>query len=173
MRRLPVNESPMESKIISINSRKFDGRIHRTWNAELIEVTDELIAAVGRFEFDVAHSHLGVIRKDSISHEFFWRDRWFNIFRFHEPDGALRNFYCNISKPPNFENNVLDFIDLEIDIVVWKDMSYEILDREEYERASREFNFPADIRKRVEISINQLNAMIKSNEFPFNKESFM
>ena len=96
-------------KLITINSRKYDGKIHRSWKATLIGQTNSLLKFVGEFDQEIKHAHLGVIRRGTVSYEYYWLDRWYNVFRFHEPEGDLRNFYCNVNLPPKFENDVLDY----------------------------------------------------------------
>lgn len=159
---------PEIKEIITINSRKFDGGIHRSWKAELIRRKHSLLELVGIFEFDVNHLHLGFIRRGTISYEFYWLDRWYNVFRFHEPNGDLRNYYCNLNMPPAFNKGVLEYIDLEIDVLVWNDFSYEILDREEFEENAAKYNFPADLIKETEKSLEELLEMIKIRQFPFD-----
>lgn len=154
--------------LITINSRKFDGKIRRSWKAELLEETEKFYLLVGEFDEEVKHPKLGVIRRGTISYEFYWKNEWYNVFRFHEPDGELRNFYCNINRPPQFAGDVLDYIDLEIDILVWRDFSIEILDLDEYEESARKFNFSGEIKRRVEASLNNLLQMIKERQFPFD-----
>jgi hypothetical protein len=156
------------SSLTTINSRKFDGRIHRTWRAELLEETSELFLFVGEFDSEVKHSKLGVIRRGTVSYEYYWKNQWYNVFRFHEPGGELRNFYCNVNCPPQYENGVLDYIDLEIDILVWRDFSFEILDADEYEASARAFNFSDEIKYKVDESLNALLEMIKEKRFPFD-----
>ena len=158
-------------KFVTINSRKFDGAIHKTWKAELIEQKACLLIFVGEFEKEIKHSHLGVIRRGTVSYEFYWLDRWFNVFRFHEPDGSLRNFYCNINMPPLYENNVLDYVDLDVDVLVWKDFSIEILDADEFEENGKRFNYPAEIKNKVEESLKNLIQLIENREFPFDIEN--
>jgi protein associated with RNAse G/E len=155
-------------KEIIINSRKFDGKIHRSWKAELLEETDSLLTFVGKFENEVKHPHLGIIRRGTISYEYYWKNEWFNVFRFHEPEGGLRNYYCNINKPPIFGNGVLDYIDLEIDILVWKDFKIQILDIEEFEENAEKFGFTKDLRDKTEQSLEKILSLIKKKEFPFN-----
>ena len=156
------------NEIITINSRKFDGEIHRSWKAELIRRKSSLLELVGIFELEVNHPHLGFIRRGTISYEFYWLDRWYNVFRFHEPDGELRNFYCNLNMPPTLNNGVLDYIDLEIDVLVWKDFSFEILDIDEFEEKAAKFNFPPDLKIKTEKSLDELLKMIKIRQFPFD-----
>jgi protein associated with RNAse G/E len=156
-------------EIITINSRKYDGTIHKTWTAKLISRKDNLLTIVGEFEKEIKHSHLGVIGLGTVSYEFYWLDDWFNIFRFHEPDGSLRNFYCNINTPPKFENNFLNYIDLDIDVLVWKNFSIEILDLDEFEENCKKFNYPAEIINKAEKSLKKILTLIENRDFPFDK----
>ncbi len=153
---------------ITINSRKFDGTIHRTWTANLVERKDKLLSFIGKFEKEINHSKLGLIGRGTISYEFYWLDGWFNIFRFHEPDGSLRNFYCNVNMPPRFENKVLDYIDLDIDVLVWKDFSVEILDTDEFTENSKKYEYSVEIKNKTTESLRKILELIENRSFPFD-----
>jgi protein associated with RNAse G/E len=153
---------------ITIISRKYDGTISRSWKCSLLEKEGDLLSFLGVFEDEVSHPDLGIIRRGTTSLEFYWLDRWYNIFRFHEPDGELRNYYCNINLPPKFENDVLDYVDLDIDVVVWRDLRYEILDMEDFQRNSKEYDYPLVVRQKAEESISELISMIEGRKFPFD-----
>ncbi|MGI8639601.1 MAG: DUF402 domain-containing protein [Pyrinomonadaceae bacterium] len=157
-----------QNKLITINSYKFDGKIHRSWKAKLIEQKNSLLIFVGEFEKEVKHSHLGVIRRGTVSYEFYWLDLWYNVFRFHEPDGDLRNYYCNVNLPPKFENGVLDYIDLDIDVLVWKDFRYEILDLDEFAENAKIFNYSEDLIEKAKDNLTKLLRLIENRKFPFN-----
>lgn len=153
---------------IIINSRNFNGEIKRSWKADFIEKRDSLLTFVGIFENEIRHSKLGIIRLGTISYEYYWLDRWYNVFRFHEPDGALRNYYCNLNLPPKLENKVLDYVDLEIDVLVSKDFEIEILDRDEFDENSKLFGYtPALIKKTFE-TLDELLKVIETRSFPFS-----
>jgi uncharacterized protein len=152
--------------MITVNSRKLDGTIRRSWNCELVEDLGSLMTFVGKFDEDVRHPDLGHIKKGTVSYEYYWRDRWYSIFRFHEPSGSLRNFYCNINMPPRFENGVLDYIDLDIDVVVWPDFSYVILDRDDFEQNASLLNYSSEVKEKVEATLNELLELIESRYLP-------
>ena len=158
----------MPPPIATINSRKFDGTIHRSWKAELLSETDELLILVGEFEKEIYHPLLGVIRRATVSHEFFWKNEFFNVFRFHEPEGDLRNYYCNINLPPQFDNGVLDYIDLDIDVLVWKDFSFEILDLDEFETHAVKYNYSPELRRKAKSALRELLSRIENRKFPFD-----
>lgn len=158
----------MQDNIITINSRKYDQSIRRSWNCKFIQETADYLVFLGEFETEVNHKQLGVIRPATISCEYYWKNEYYNVFRFHEPDGEFRNFYCNVNMPPVMMNNTLDYVDLDVDILVWKDFSIEILDIDEYETNKEKFSYPAKLQQKVSESIETLLSKIKHREFPFD-----
>lgn len=157
-----------ERNLCTIISRKFDGSIHRQWKARKIEQSKNLIVFLGEFEKEVKHNELGVIRRGTVSYEYYWLDRGYNVFRFHEPEGDLRNYYCNLNQPPTFVENVLDYVDLDLDVLVRKDFSSEILDLEEYKQNAKIFNYPKTLLAEVDVNLKQLLTLIENKDFPFD-----
>lgn len=155
-----------ESEII-INSRKYDGSIHRSWKAALVEKNANFLSFAGIFDKEVVHSHLGVIRRGTVSYEYYWLDRWYNIFEFHEPEGGLRNFYCNVNLPPKFENNILDYVDLDIDVLVWSDLSYQTLDLDDFAENSLKYNYSEEIIEKALANVEEIKKRIEERQFPF------
>lgn len=154
--------------IVQINARKFDNKIHRSWKCKIIERRNSLLVFVGEFAEEIIHKDLGIIKRGTISYEYYWLNRWYNIFRFHEPDGNLRNFYCNVNAPPIFEDGILDYIDLDIDVLVLKDYSYQVLDVEEFEYNSVKYKYPENVIEKAKKSLDELICKIEKRRFPFD-----
>lgn len=157
----------MEGSTIVVRSLNFDRSLRRSWKCELVGRTDEMLTLVGTFDREVIHPDLGVIQLGTRSTEYFWFDRWYNVFRFDEPNGEFRNFYCNINLPPTLENGVLEYVDLDIDVVLWPDGSHEVLDRNEFEQNTEAFDYPIETIAKVEKTLTQLISAIKAGGFPF------
>jgi protein associated with RNAse G/E len=155
---------------ITVISRSYDRTIRRTWKASLIRKEPPLIELVGQFDRDVDHPELGHIKCGTVSYEYYWLDRWYNVFRFHEPTGELRNYYCNINMPPTFTDGVLDYVDLDIDVLVDADLSFQILDRAEFEETRQRCSIPESICDQVERSLEDVLELIKLRGFPFNAQ---
>jgi protein associated with RNAse G/E len=149
---------------------KFDRREHRRWRASLLRREGPLLVLDARFAEEVRHSQLGLIERGTASIEYYWLDRWYNVFRFLEPDGSLRNFYCNVNLPPEFDGFTLTYVDLDIDIIVRPDFSYEILDRDEFEQNAERFRYPVPVIDGAERALLELRSMIESRRFPFVPE---
>jgi protein associated with RNAse G/E len=160
-----VDELPI---LITVNSRNFDGTLRRSWKAKLISQDDRLIEMVGEFEFDVEHPDLGHIQRGTVSYEYYWLDRWYNVFRFHEATGEFRNYYCNINLPPIFENGILDYVDLDIDVLVDKDWQTKVLDVEEFEENVRRFSIREAICESAKNAVAELLSLIETRQFPFD-----
>lgn len=152
----------------TINARKFDGSLHRSWSAELVEENDELYVLVGAFDREVDHPELGHIAEGTVSHEFYWKEKWFNIFRFHQPDGTFMFFYCNINLPPVFTGDTLDYVDLDIDLLVRSREDLTVLDEEDFERNRQRFGYGQEILSGASEALGELRRMIDAGAFPFD-----
>lgn len=153
---------------IEVRSYKYDGLLHRTWPAELLRQEGPLIVLDATFSAEVIHDLLGTIASGTQSLEYYWLDRWYNVFRFAEPDGTLRNYYCNVNVPPTFDGEILSYVDLDLDILVEPDLSYRILDVEEFEKNAEAYRYSVEVKTNARRAVAELVSMIESRAFPFN-----
>lgn len=159
--------SEKDSDEITVRVLKYDGSEHRRWTSHLVRREETLLQLIGTFDAEVDHLLLGKISKGTISVEYFWLDRWYSIFRFAEPTGQLRNYYCNVNLPPTFDESVLSFVDLDIDILVAPDFTYSILDEDEFAANISRFAYSSDVQDRVQAAISELISLIEDRQFPF------
>jgi protein associated with RNAse G/E len=126
-----------------------------------------LLVLDGEFDSEIEHDLLGTIPSGTHSLEYYWLDRWYNVFRFAQPNGELRNYYCNINMPPKFTNGILSYIDLDLDILVAPDFSYQILDVEDFERNAKTYSYSLEIQANARRAVDELTGMIQTRQFPF------
>ena len=127
-----------------------------------------LIVLDAKFTDEIVHDSLGTIAAGTHSLEYYWLDRWYNIFRFAEPNGSLRNYYCNINVPPTLDGKTLSYVNLDMDILVRPDFSYNLLDLEEFESNAMRYSYPAEVQANAQDAVNELLKMIRTRAFPFN-----
>jgi protein associated with RNAse G/E len=66
--------------------------------------------------------------------EHYYTDRWYNIFVIHDrDDGNVKGWYCNIGKPAVFEDGVVSYIDLALDLWISTSGRQTVLDQDEFE----------------------------------------
>ena len=155
---------------IVVRVYKYDGLLHRTWQAELLRQESSLIVLDARFADEIIHDLLGTIAIGTHSLEYYWLDRWYNVFRFAHPDGKLRNYYCNVNVPPTFDGETLSYVDLDLDILVAPDFSYQILDLEDFESNAKRYGYSTEVRTNARRAVDELVRLIETREFPFNTD---
>ncbi len=153
---------------ILVRVMKYDRTFHREWRAHLSKQEGSFLLLDAAFEEEVNHSRLGLIRRGTVSIEYYWLDRWYNVFRFLEQDGRVRNFYCNINLPPSFDGRVLSYVDLDVDLLVAPDLAYEILDMDEFESNARLFNYTDEVIEGARAALCELISLIEERRFPFD-----
>lgn len=161
-------EEMLPNQVITVRTYKYDGREHRQWHAQILQQEDQLLVLDAKFSEEINHPLLGIIEPGTVSIEYYWLDRWYNIFRFLKPNGELRNFYCNVNAPPSFSGGTLSYIDLDIDVLVEADLSFTVLDEDEFAANTLRFNYPNEIRRQAYQALQELIQMIKLRSYPFN-----
>jgi protein associated with RNAse G/E len=153
---------------IIVRAFKYDGALHRTWGAELLRQEGSLIVLDAKFSDEVVHDLLGTIATGTHSLEYYWLDRWYNIFRFAHPDGTLRNYYCNVNVPAEFDGETLSYVDLDLDILVDPDFSYRVLDVEDFEANARLYGYTEEVKANAQQALDELVNIIEARAFPFS-----
>ncbi len=75
-----------------------------------------------------------VFKKGDRFVEYYYADRWYNIFTIHDrDDGKVKGWYCNIGKPAEIEDGVVSYVDLALDLWVSVNGDQTVLDEDEFE----------------------------------------
>ncbi len=162
---------PPAGTVVEVRSCKYDGRVNRRWQAEVVGRRGPLFVLRGVFADEVRHNLLGTIEAGTVSTEYYWTDRCYSIFRFVTPAGRLRNFYGNINLPPTFAGPVMSFTDLDIDVLVAPDYSYSVLDEDEFAANAARFPYPADVQALTRAALTELIALIEERKFPLTEDA--
>lgn len=154
---------------ISIQSYKHNQQIHRVWkNTKVIKQEDNLLLT--------AHKRTRVIESNGRSWYtkepalcYFYNNSWFNVIVMYKKDGIF--YYCNLSSPYLYDGEAIKYIDYDLDVKVFPNGSYKILDENEYNFHLKKMNYSDDILKIIENELDGLIQKITNNEAPFNLET--
>ena len=75
-----------------------------------------------------------VFKKGDRFVEYYYANRWYNIFTVHDrDDGKVKGWYCNIGKPADIEDGLVSYVDLALDLWVSANGKQTVLDEDEFE----------------------------------------
>ncbi len=107
------------------------------------------------FNIDEVSLHGITLRRNDRSIECFYDNRWYNIFEIHDQeDDRLKGWYCNITMPAEFTPGKITHVDLALDLLVYPNGDFLVLDRDEFE------NLALDEKKRSH-ALSALNRLIE------------
>lgn len=160
-------EPPINTEVF-VQSYKHNGSLHRTWcKAHVLEVTDEWIVAVTNKAWVIeSDGRKWLTREPAVC--FFWKHRWYNVIAMLRKNGIY--YYCNLASPSLYDGEAIKNIDYDLDVKLYPDLSYQILDENEYNMHAREMRYPEKVMKIVERSVNELIDEMDLASDPFNPE---
>lgn len=153
---------------LTIHGYKHNGELYRTWDeAVLLDETDDFIV-VGNDNTTVSNSDGRIRQTNEPAVIYFFKNKWFNVVGQLKKKGIC--YYCNLASPYIIEDNIIKYIDYDLDLRVFPDRTYRILDRAEYRLHKVEMNYSDDLDKVVNYEFEQLINLFKSNNEPFDNE---
>jgi len=155
--------------IIRIESIKHNNVFHRSWEENIVLYEDDEVLIGGNNRTVVKERGDKEWRTDSLALFYFFRHHWFNVIIIFE-DKHTFYYYCNIASPFTFDNNVLQYIDYDIDVVVQNNGSFTIVDKEEYEVNAAKLQYPQYIKNKIKDQLQLLKEWIHKGKNPFNEE---
>lgn len=154
---------------VYIQSYKHNGNLHRTWSKGfVIESNEEQMVVVTNKTWVIESDGRRWFTREPAIY-FFYPDKWFNIIAMIRKSGTY--YYCNLASPSIYDGEAIKNIDYDLDVKLYPDGLYEILDEDEYEEHSMEMNYSDDIKSIVEGQMETLIQMILNKENPFNSET--
>ncbi|CAG9623010.1 nucleoside tri-diphosphate phosphatase [Sutcliffiella rhizosphaerae] len=156
---------PKEGETIQIHSYKHSGNIHRVWEETTVLKGTQNLVIGGNDRTIVTESdgRTWITREPAIC--YFHGKHWFNIIGMIREDGVY--YYCNISSPFIADNEAIKYIDYDLDIKVFPDMTFILLDEDEYEKHRKEMKYPEVIDKILWSNVETLISWIRQRKGPF------
>ena len=152
----------------SIHSYKHDGTLHRSWDeAVLLDIFDDYLV-FGNDRTIVTESDGRTWKTKELAVLYFYKDKWYNIIGQNKEDGIY--YYCNMASPYIIEDNTIKYIDYDLDLRIFADESYKVLDRGEYKYHKKIMEYPEEIDVILKKELKELINMAKKKEGAFNKE---
>ena len=98
---------------------------------------------------------------------YFYYNKWYNVIGQNKPTGIF--YYCNIASPFIIEEDTIKYIDYDLDLRVFPDGSFKVLDRGEYKYHKKKMNYPEKLDKILRQELSNLIEVVRKKVGPFQK----
>lgn len=154
---------------LTIHCYKHNGKIDRiSGEAIVLEDNDDYLVC--------ANNKVKLTENDGRSHRtkeiailFFYKKNWYNILAQLKKYGLF--YYCNIASPYIIENNTIKYIDYDLDLRVFPNGSFKVLDRMEYRYHKKQMHYSSRLDFILKYELGELIDMVRAKEDPFNKKT--
>lgn len=160
--------APRPGSKMQIQSYKHNGRLHRVWeNSLVLKGTEKIvIGANDKTKVTESDGRTWLTREPAIC--YFHAQYWFNIIGMLRQDGIY--YYCNISSPFIYDEEALKYIDYDLDVKVYPDMTYNLLDEDEYDEHKVQMNYPKVLDRILHHNLENLLICIRQRKGPFSPD---
>ncbi|HEU5439924.1 MAG TPA: DUF402 domain-containing protein [Ktedonobacterales bacterium] len=97
--------------------------------------------------------------------EWFFTDRWYNIFEIHAAAGdRLKGWYCNVTRPATITDSLVSAVDLLLDLWVATSGKTHTLDEDEF---AADATLDEATRAAARAGLNELKRLARERAGPF------
>lgn len=153
-----------------VRKRKFDGRIKSEWEGDLLWHTNEWLVVLHHPERHIKRSNGVVAAADP--------DVWFlHCFNVLDPltilmeyglDGSFQGAKCDAALPATQTDGVIEFVDLDLDVIVEPDLSWWMRDEEQFAHNREAMGYTETAVQQAHEGILLGQSLVESRTFPFD-----
>jgi protein associated with RNAse G/E len=153
---------------LAIHCYKHNGMIYKSWQqAIVLDITKEYIV-VGNDKVLVVKSDGRMWHTKEPAIMFFYFNRWFNVTAQLKKEGIF--YKGDIASPFVIDNRIIKYIDYDLDLKVFPNGAFKILDRNEYNYHRKLMKYPQAINIIIKNELSSLIEMKKASVEPFDKK---
>ncbi|HEY4722902.1 MAG TPA: DUF402 domain-containing protein [Anaerolineae bacterium] len=136
-----------------------------SYTGRVIEQSPTRIKLEARFNRETTDFGYAVFEKNDRFVEWFFADRWYNIFEIHSvQDDHLKGWYCNIVQPALFQEGEIAQVDLALDVWIAPNGSARLLDEDEFAALMLDAQTHAHARQ----AVTELLGLVQQRVPPFD-----
>ena len=148
---------------IKVQKKNPRGEVTYEYEGMLLRRDDQSIILEALFDREDMPFMDVIFKKGDRFVEYYYTDRWYNIFVIHDRDDEkVKGWYCNIGMPAVFEDGIVSYVDLALDLWISVDGKQIVLDEDEFE----ELQLDEDLRSAALHGLNELKTRFLKNKPP-------
>ena len=163
-RAFMINNIKIGDKL-QIHCYKHNGKLHQLCNEAIVLDIDEDKIVVANNKAKLKESDGRSYHAKEAAILFFYKKHWFNIIGQLKEYGLF--YYCNIATPYLIDGNIIKYIDYDLDLRVFPDGGFKVLDYNEYNYHRKLMHYSSEIQMIIKNELSRLIEMKRNNEGPF------
>ncbi len=153
---------------MAIHCYKHNGKLERISDeATILDIKEDYIV-VANYKTKLTESDGRSQKTAEPAIIFFYNKRWFNVIAQLKKKGLY--YYCNIATPYLIDDDIIKYIDYDLDLRVFPDWGYRVLDKNEYNYHRQLMKYPPEIDFIIKKELDSLIDMEKKRQGPFDKQ---
>ncbi|HWI65083.1 MAG TPA: DUF402 domain-containing protein [Symbiobacteriaceae bacterium] len=154
--------------MIYVHTYKYGGQPHYSYPMQVIAQSPELWVLRGEYGRLLEHHTRGqTFSIPNISIEFVWPGRGYSV-AVDMTNGKPERYYCNIILPAVLSADRVEWVDLDLDLLVAADLTWKLDDEDEFEVNQRRFGYPPEVVAGARQAAAELIALVEARAFPFD-----
>lgn len=150
---------------LKIHCYKHNGKIHRAWDeATVLKIDDDKLICAN-FNTKVTESDGRSYKTKEPAVMIFYKNRWYNIIGQLKKQGLF--YYCNIASPYIIDEGIIKYIDYDLDLRVFPDGGFKVLDQNEYTYHKELMNYSDELDNILRNELSDLIELKRRNKGPF------
>lgn len=153
---------------LQIQCYKHDGKVHRCWDeAVVLDIKKDYIV-FGNEKTLVIEAQGNTWRTKEPAVMYFFKDKWYNIIVQLKKEGVT--YYCNIATPFIIEEGTIKYIDYDLDLRIFPNGSFKILDKQEYKYHKKKMGYSKELDMVINNSLSELITDYQNHASMFDRE---
>jgi len=154
-------------RTITISKLGHDRRVIFSWQGLVVEQDEQQLLVHAHWErSEPLFLGYTVFEPGDLFVETYFTQRWFSIWEIRsQRNHRTKGWYCNICRPIELDGDQLRFEDMELDLFVFPDGRFVLLDEEDLLRADLS---PADVEQ-ARAGLREVTSWILTRQPPFDR----
>ena len=150
----------------NIHGYKHNGKLYKTWDEAILldETNDYYVFGNRNTKVTKIFGKSWYTKETAIL--FYFKNNWYNVVAQLKKKGIY--YYCNIASPVVIDGKTIKFIDYDLDLRVFPDGSFKVLDRGEYKYHKKLMEYPEIIDVILKSELTDLIELVRKKEIAFS-----
>lgn len=155
---------------IKVQKKNLEGEVTYEYEGVLLHRDERSITLEAFFDREDMPFQDVIFKKGDRFVEHYYSDRWYNIFEIHDrDDDKIKGWYCNVGMPLVFQDGIVSYVDLALDLWVSSNGEQTVLDEDEFEA----LDLSDELNANALNALNQLRILFENKKPPTYNGGFI